>query len=344
MMNEKAHIFDIKDALMYHFSRGKYGQGSDYYSAKNPPFGAVFTWYLDEVPKTKKQIRKKKEKELFEKGEPIAIPDDETLRAEEEEIPPYLMFTITDSQGNIVRKLYEKPSKGINRTNWNLRYQGTSPVSLKNNEFNPFSDGNDGMNALPGTYFLSMSIVHDGKTTDLAGPVEFDTKVLGQGVFPAQDRKKLTAFQDNIAEMYRAMEGSRRLINNLQKRINYITQAIHNSPDAGNGMMSDALNIKKELKGIELLINGKTPKASSEEIPPAQASLNSRMGFLLWSMWSADTDVSASQENVYNILKQEFPPVLDDITRIATQDIPALEKQLDNINAPWTPGRIPQLK
>ncbi|MEA3317605.1 MAG: YCF48-related protein, partial [Bacteroidota bacterium] len=70
-VEQKAKLFPVKDALMYIQTGNKYGQGSTVYTAKNPEFGARFTYFLKEVPKTQKQIRKKKEKELFKDSKPI---------------------------------------------------------------------------------------------------------------------------------------------------------------------------------------------------------------------------------------------------------------------------------
>ncbi|MFA5418242.1 MAG: YCF48-related protein, partial [Bacteroidales bacterium] len=102
----KAIMFPFKDALMYIQDGGRYGQGSTVYSAANPAFGAVFTYYLKDVPKTKKQLRLEKEKELFKNADPIPQPTHEQLVAEENELDPILVFTITDQNSNIVRKLY----------------------------------------------------------------------------------------------------------------------------------------------------------------------------------------------------------------------------------------------
>ena len=62
LMDSAAHIFPIKDALMYIQKSGRYGTGSTWYTADNPPFGATFTYYVKEVPKTLKQERKEREK------------------------------------------------------------------------------------------------------------------------------------------------------------------------------------------------------------------------------------------------------------------------------------------
>ncbi len=52
----------------------KGSQGAANFHAPNPPFGAVFTYYLSESLKTKKQIRTKAEKELAKNNENIPWP------------------------------------------------------------------------------------------------------------------------------------------------------------------------------------------------------------------------------------------------------------------------------
>ena len=50
IIEKRAHIFNISDARMYIQTRGKGSQGSSFYAAKNPDFGAIFTYYLKDVP------------------------------------------------------------------------------------------------------------------------------------------------------------------------------------------------------------------------------------------------------------------------------------------------------
>lgn len=73
ILEKNAYIFPVKDALLYIQSGGKYGQGSTYFSAKNPPYGATFTYYLKEGTKTKKQQRKEKEKNSMGSTLPLTV-------------------------------------------------------------------------------------------------------------------------------------------------------------------------------------------------------------------------------------------------------------------------------
>ena len=42
--------------------------------------------------------------------------------------------------------------------------------------------------------------------------------------------------------------------------------------------------------------------------------------------------------------KSEFEPVLAQLETIASRDIKAIERKLDALDAPYTPGRLPKLK
>ena len=112
VMNKDAWLFPVKDALMYIPTQNKEILGSNVYIAKNPDFGAIFTYYLKEVPKTMKEKRQEKEKELFKKSEPIPQPSEAELRAESDEIPPYLTFTVTDESG-VVRLIHKRDRKSV---------------------------------------------------------------------------------------------------------------------------------------------------------------------------------------------------------------------------------------
>ena len=74
-----AAIFPSKKAIAYIPQtplglRGKAFLGETLFTAPNPPFGAVFTYYLKEEVKTKRKARLDAEKEADKKGAEIAYP------------------------------------------------------------------------------------------------------------------------------------------------------------------------------------------------------------------------------------------------------------------------------
>ncbi|MEZ5197996.1 MAG: hypothetical protein R2764_16895 [Bacteroidales bacterium] len=125
---------------------------------------------------------------MVKNKERIPIPTMEESESEDNEVNPYLIFSIKDRNGNVV-KLTKEISEGINRTNWNLRYPGTSPVSIKDGKYDPLSMGRDGMLVLPGTYTVSLSQFVRGEITELTGPVEFVVKSLDNATLAAEDAR-----------------------------------------------------------------------------------------------------------------------------------------------------------
>jgi photosystem II stability/assembly factor-like uncharacterized protein len=342
LLDSAAYIFPVKDALMYvQKYRGGYGSGSNVYIAENPPYGATFTYYVKEAPKTLKDERHEKEKELAKDKKPIPMPSMDELRAEENEIEPHLVFTIMDEKGNVVRKLTKGISEGINRISWNFRYPSTAPVRI-DEKFDPMSMGDDGMFVLPGKYTISMAQVVRGELKELAGPVEFVAKPLNNTTLPAEDRAELVAFQQKLAELGRVVRGTEDFAYDMMERVRSDKQAAHRTPDASRTLMEKIEKVEAAMDNILWKFNGQEPRASQEENLPAPPSINDRLNSIIFTHFRSTSAVTQTQRDIYEILKEEFPPILNELKGIYENELPAIENELENIGAPLTPGRIPE--
>ncbi len=104
---------------------GKAFQGSDFFTAPNPPFGATFTYYMKETLKTKKSISgRRRTNALSRQGKDVPYPSWEELKAEDREEAPTAFLTIRDSDGEIVRHIPVPPTQGLHRATWDMRYTG----------------------------------------------------------------------------------------------------------------------------------------------------------------------------------------------------------------------------
>lgn len=321
----------------------KYGLGSTVYVAKNPDFGAIITYYIKEVPKTKKETRKEKEKDLFKKGEPIPQPSEDDLRAEKNELDPFLTFTITDERDNPVRIIRKSMSKGIGRVNWDLRYQSVRPVDA--DKFDAVADNGSGILAMPGNYKVSMTMTAGGETKLLAGPVQFMARVISNTSFPPADRQAVVEFNRKVAELTRIVQGTENYAETLYRRVTSLLQAMNSTPKASPELLSTARNLQLQLDNIlNRTFNHRTNKPSEEENPPSPVTLNQRLGKLSGMSWSSTGDPTKTQMDAYSILMDEFPPVYDQVKLIGETDVPKLEKALESLGAPVTPGRLPEWK
>ena len=102
-------------------------QGDDYYVADNPPFGAVFTYYLADGLQTRKAARAEAEKPRIAANQDVAFPGWDALAAEADEDAPAVVFTVRDGDGEIVRHVTGPATAGFHRIAWTCATRSASP-------------------------------------------------------------------------------------------------------------------------------------------------------------------------------------------------------------------------
>jgi photosystem II stability/assembly factor-like uncharacterized protein len=342
-LDKEFQLFPVRNARMYVQTSMKYGQGGTYFTAPNPDYGAVFTYYLKEAYQTKKQLRQKKDKELFDKGKPIPNPSWEELHREDLETAPYLLFTISDAAGNVVRELRAQPAKGINRLAWDLSYLSPFPVKGEG-KFNPLAKDEAGLMVMPGAYKVTVSKVIDNGITPLGESQEFTAGAIANATLPAADRPALVRFQNQVAELTRVLQGAMELVGELNGKLARIRQTLVAMPRVASSLMDRATLMEKKLDEITYLVRGLEPKASEEEIPPAHMPLWSRLSAIIYNQFATTADPGKSQMRDIAIVREELAPLLVQLKQIAGDDLSRLEKEMDAAKAPWTSGRLLELQ
>lgn len=329
-------IFPVKDALMFMNSRNKSNMGETPYFAENPPVGAVITYYLKDSPVTRKQARVKAEKEAVKENKEIDYPDWESLRLEDNEESPYLLFTIRDEAGTPIRRLKGRASSGIHRIVWDFSYPDPSPVR-SSDRGGPNEDS--GMFVLPGTYTVSAARVVDGDIEPLAGEQAILVVPLNNTTLPAVDREALVAYQQQVAELYKAVRGTTSFISDLEDRLQKVRKAAYRTPTLPDEVMVTLRNLKTDLEAVERELTGDaTISRRNENQPP---SISSRTGRLVYGMYRSTSAPTTTMKTQLKLAGEAFTATLAKLRKLAEQDLPAIEAQLESHGAPWTPGRLP---
>jgi photosystem II stability/assembly factor-like uncharacterized protein len=331
---ENYKLFPVKDAIMFIKRSATFRSvGSSFFKAENPPFGATFTYYIKEAPKSKKESRQEKEKDLIKENKPVDYPTWDDLRAEDREEKSYLLFVVSDEQGNVVRKLKEGIKQGINRITWDLRYADTNPVKS-------VTDKNEsGTPVMPGKYSVEMFMSTDGDLTKIAEPQSFEAKVLNNTTLPAEDRAALVAFQKEFWEFNRAVEGALNSARDLNAKTDILIYAIKQTPEAPNTLMDNALRIKNETE--EILQHLYQDKTIAERNEPTYPTVYDRLNELAWGTWETTSAPTQTQKVIYQVATEEFEPLLAQIQTLLELDLINLEADMERYGAPWTPGRVP---
>lgn len=333
LIDENYKLFDVKNAWMFILRNATFSAlGSSYFKADNPPFGATFTYYVKEAPKTLKEIRKEKEKELIKKGEPVFYPSWDELRKEDDEEKPYLLFTIYDENDNVVRKLKTNIKAGINRITWDLRYASTNPVK-KPSEENP-----SGYPVMPGIYKVSMSVSINGKITQVTEAKTFEAKVLNNVTLPAKDKAELVSFQRKVSELNRNVRAAIEISNELKDKLETIRTLLLRTENVPTSLFEEVSRMSLENKNLFRKLTGDEVIANRNE--PTYPSISDRLGEITYGMWQTSSAPTQSYLNNYQIASDEFNIVAESLRKLNDLDLKNLESQLDKLNAPWTPGRM----
>ncbi len=345
LLAQEATLFPVKPAWTYIESqalglRGKSFMGDSFYAAPNPPFGAIFTYYLQSELKTRRAQRLAAEKEADQQGQPIRIPPWEELRRESREEAPTMVLTVTDENGQVVRRLSGPTKEGFHRVAWDLRFPPPNPIALQAPEEDPFENLIQGPLVVPGTYRVALTRWLEGEETALGSPQTFTVKPLGTATLPAQDRAALLAFQQKTAALQRAVLAAVEVVAEAHRRLDHIDKAIRETPAVDQALVRVARASRERLRGIETLLSGDdVVKAYNEPVAP---SISERVEQIIDGHWWTTAAATTTFLRLYDLTAQDFAPVLAQLRQLIEVDLRELETQLENAQAPWTPGRLPQ--
>ncbi len=335
------NLFPVKDALVYIKTDKIYGQGATYFGAKNPEYGATFSYYLKEVPKTQKQIRQEKEKELFKEGKQIPQLSLREKEQEKMEIPPYLLITVKDIGGTTIRSFTKKPAKGINRANWDLQFNSIQAFD-KLKEFDPFKKSEGSIFVLPGEYTVDIALIHNNQVNAIGETQKFMVNSINNTTLPAENREEMVRFLQDVNNLSKSITGAIKATKLFKNEVAIMQQTALTLSDSHHKLIPKLIELDKEIDEILFTFYGSKAKASWEEVPPEAMPLYHRLNSIIWGQINSTSAITETSKTSLGILKEKYPAALAKIENIAKVTIPELRKALDDMDAPYTPGRIPK--
>ena len=343
-VEQAAALFPVKDSLLYverhPLGEPKKGfQGDAFYTADNPPFGAVFTAYLKEKLKTRKEKRQDAEKEAAKKNQTLPYPAHDELRAEAEETKPELYFVIYDGSGGAIRRVNGSTDEGFQRAAWDLRYPAPS-VRENPEEGEGFPRaGSLGPLVLSGNYSVRLFQKVNGTVTELAGAQSFKVVAEGSASLSREDREAQEEFQRKVARLYRAVSGAIHTGEDLETRLKAIRPALYETPTIEKELGATADTLEQRNREILRVLRGDQELAKRNE--PVPSSINDRVNSIMEGERFALTKPTQTHLDAYNIAASEFTEALAKLHTLVVVDLARLEKDMEAGGAPWTPGRVP---
>jgi hypothetical protein len=343
---KEAALFPVRKAWWYVERQplgedGKASQGAAFFTAENPPFGAVFTYHLAKELQSREKARQEKEEPLLEAGKDTPFPGWAEVEAERREPKPVVVLTVKDEAGHVVRRLEGETKKGFHRVAWDLRLPATQAIGSRS----PFEEeGREprGVLAAPGTYTVSLATQVDGRTTELAGPVRFEVARLRPGALPGAEPKDTAAFLAHLAGVSRAASAATQAVSQALKRVETLGTALDRSRSAPDGLDAELHAIRQELHALDEALAGNRARASVED--DGVVTISRRVQVAQIGTALSTYGPTPTHRRSLEIAEQDLAKVRERLNAVLEERLPALENKLEAAGAPWTPGRpVPPL-
>ena len=310
-------------------------QGDAYFVAPNPPFGAVFTYYLADARKSRKERRAEAEKELKKTNENVTFPPWDALDAEALESEPAIVFTVSDTDGNVVRHVEAPAKAGFQRVAWDLRYPVVEPWLPEAERGKSFGTP-AGVLVAPGRYEVAMFERIDGELRDLGQRQAFDVVSIRTPTLPGSSQQERVTFSRRVDEMRRAVNGTLKSIDEVLVQLDAIREMLASST-ADMALYTAADSLRKRTISERDRLSGNQTMGEYAVIRPMPIS--ARLSHAAYDPNTTAHGPTATQRDSLSIAEDEYAEIGDRLTRLIDEEYPALIETLDRAGVPWTPGR-----
>ncbi|OFX88571.1 MAG: glycosyl hydrolase [Bacteroidetes bacterium GWF2_33_16] len=338
-LKQEANLFSVRKAWWY-LPRDPLGgdikgsMGAQLFTAPNPPFGAVFTYFVGAEYKTLKDIRTEKEKQLVQNNQNIPFPGWDELEQEKKQQKPQLWLTIEDMNGNVIRKLEAPTTKGFNRVNWDLRAsakQGIDPDKL-----DPQRQAKGAL-VLPGEYNVTLYKDIDGEVTKLSGPQKFVVEQMRKGALEGSSPEVTVAFWNDLEDLQAKINAMVVSLESSKKKVNAMIKAIERT-SVKPGELNKKLNeLNKELYDLETQLMGSKSKGELSE--PDKPIIFERISAASIGTGFSTYGPTPTHKRSLEIAQKEFDLIKTKYELIANKKLPELENELITAGSPWIKGQ-----
>jgi hypothetical protein len=327
-LKKEAELFPVKDSWWYIRRSGKGSQGSSYFRADNPPYGAVFTYYLKEGYPTLKSERKKEEKKKIKEGKDVIFPGWDAVESERREESPKIILTIKDDQGNVVRRIEGPASKGFHRVNWDLRYANTSAINI--HDENP-GGWDAGFMSLPGEYTVSMASLVNGKYSKLCDAVPFKVVRMKKGALKGASEDEMLAYMKELKVLREKISASEIRLENAEKKVKAMKIAAMRANNISDKLLEELDVLRNEILDLKEQFYGNKSKGEIGE--GSDPTLRQRFGFASSGSGNSYGPTPLQRENLA-ICKRMLEKINSNLEAISQNKIPGIIGSLENAGAP----------
>jgi hypothetical protein len=337
-------FFPPRTATTWHLRNRRWSAGQKVFTAKNPPYGAILSYYLKEAVPPEAPKKDKEDKDKKEAAEEKPKPEAKSEAAEKKE--GKVKIAVLDRDGKVLREMDGPGAAGVNRANWDLRSDAPAEPTPQQLEAIAagYGFGPRGPLVEPGEY--TVKIKAGDKQTSQKVTVEEDTRI----VISAADRAARREMIDQLYPMAKTTDKDRKTIEGIQTALKAAREQW--KKDAGkpnvtkipDDVVKAADELQKKVDAVaekfirerEGLGNAGPPFEWKPDPLPNQVQnlLDDLDGF------------AAAPDGQQKEKLAELTPLVNDasaqVKKIAEEELPALNKKMNDAGIPHIVPAPPQ--
>jgi photosystem II stability/assembly factor-like uncharacterized protein len=338
--NSDLTFFSPRPATLWDLRQRRWSAGQKMFTAKNPPYGAILNYYLKEAlpPEAPKTAKDEKDKDKEKEKKETAATDQEAKTEEAAKKEGKAKISIYDKDGKLVRELDGPGKAGVNRTNWDLRWNSPAVPTPEQVEAAAagFDFGPRGPLVEPGEYTIKIKAGSKEATQKVV--VEDDPRMQ----MSAADR---AARRDAIEQLYalaKTADKDRKTIEGIKEGLK--TAREQWKKDAGK---PDMPKIPEEIQKAAEELQKKVDAVAEKYVREREGLGNAGPPFV-WKPEPLPQQVQGLLRDLDGFWAApggqqkdklaELPPLLSDasaqVKKIAEEDLPALNKKMNDAGIP----------
>jgi uncharacterized protein (DUF2267 family) len=344
MLKSGSTLFPVRDAYWY-VERNPLGcsgngckasQGDSFWTAKNPEFGATFTYYLADGLQTRKEARREVEKDKEKKNEDVVAAGWDTVIEESREDAPAVVLTVRSVDGAIVNQVEGPVSPGFHRVAWNLRYPSVEPWSPPEPLQDEPQEGT-GVLVVPGQFTVEMQHRVDGELVDIGQAQAFNVvSIRPDPVLPGSTQEQRVIFESKVDELIRAATGSTAAIDAVIADLDAVKATLDRSQTDGS-LYELANSIQQRINAQRDRINGNEMRDMYNDLP--EMTVLARLWHARFAPSRSAHGPTAAQQESLRIARKLYDEVHAELTKLVEDEYAGLKEAMDTARVPYTPGR-----
>ncbi len=284
------HLFEVAPATHFRLYNRKGNVGHKWFTAPNPPYGAVINYYLKDKPK-----------------------DD-------------VKITITDSAGVLVRDLIGPKEAGLSRVVWDLRRNSPAPPpeGAAGGGSGGFFGQSRGPRIQPGTY--TIKIVSADKTASGAVVVQEDPRIQ----IVEADRGKLSEAIMRVYALQKSADGARKTMRSLNAQITALQTSLKDTPEVPKQTTDSIQKLADQLNQIQkkLVATPDAGGGAGPALPDEPRPLFTQINGLAGGLDSYTAAPTADEMVRIDDLAKQLNDLIAELNRFVETDVANLNKQL----------------